>query len=409
MSRALDHWIRSYLQYTRNLEAPSAYHFWSAVATIAGALQGKTWIDMGLFKWKPNFFIIFVAPPGVVSKSTSIRVGTRLLSQVENVHFGPKSLTWQYITDALADSTQQFEDSEGNVIQTSSLHCEASELGTFLDPQNSYMIDMLVDLWDGQDVSWTRGTRGEGKVEVPNPWINFVGATTPSWIADNFPEYAIGGGFVSRTVFVYAEAKRHLVAYPKYEQEEADPELEAALIEDLQRIARLTGEFTLTDDALAWGREWYYDLWKNRPSHLNNERMAGYVARKQSHIHKLAMVLSAAQRDTQEITQADLEAANEFMGAIEQTMNKVFSQVSDNTYARYASHVLRILQRQREMTKQQLWQEVFTMMAWSDFEQAYQACLNAGYIEAIQKGNSLLLRVKKEADEGQQNAQVGDV
>lgn len=408
MSRALDHWLRSYLEYTRNLEAPSAFHFWSGVATISAALQGKCWIDMGFFKWKPNFFIIFVAPAGVVNKSTSIRVGTNLLKHVENVHFGPKSLTWQYITDALADSTQQFEDPEGNIIQTSSLHCEASELGTFLDPTNSYMIDMLVDLWDGQDVSWTRGTRGEGVTEVPNPWINFVAATTPSWIADNFPEYAIGGGFVSRTVFVYAEAKRHLVAYPKYEQEEADPELERALIEDLRRIGRMTGEFELTNEALAWGREWYYELWQNRPSHLNNERMSGYVARKQTHVHKLAMVLSAAQRDDQMITKEDLISANEFMGAIEETMGKVFSQVTDNTYARYASHVLRVLQRHQEMTKQKLWQEVFTIMAWSDFEQAYNACIQAGYIEAVQKGNDLFLRVKKEADE-QTNAQVGNL
>ncbi len=48
---------------------------------------------------------------------------------------------------------------------------------------------------------------------INNPFINFMGATTPAWITENFPEYAIGGGFTSRTIFVYAETKRKLNAY----------------------------------------------------------------------------------------------------------------------------------------------------------------------------------------------------
>lgn len=387
MARELDHWLQSYLEYTKNLEAPDAFHFWSGVSTLAAALGGKVWIDMEHFKWKPNFFIIFVAPPGTATKSTTIRVGSNLLRHVEGIHFGPKSLTWQYITDALANSQEVYEDSDGEPITTASLHCEATELGTFLDPKNSYMIDMLVDLWDGQDAAWTRGTRGEGEAVVENPWVNFIGATTPSWIADSFPEYAIGGGFVSRTVFVYAEHKRHLVAYPKYQQSPIDKELEASLIADLQRISRMTGEFTLSEEARAWGEDWYHELWRNRPSHLNNERMSGYVARKQSHIHKLAMVLSAAQRETQEIYRQDLEQANEFMRAIEKTMDQVFSQVTDNTWARYASHVVRVMRRFGKAGETELWQEVFHMMAWSDFQQAVTAAVNAGYVAKKQQGN----------------------
>lgn len=396
MARELSHWLRSYLEYTKNLEAPDAFHFWAGVATIASALQGKTWIDMGFFKWKPNFFIIFVAPPGVATKSTTIRVGTDLLTEVEGIHFGPKSLTWQYITDVLADSTEEYESPGGDRIQTSSITCVASELGTFLDPTNSYMIDMLVDLWDGADVKWTRGTRGEGTSEVPNPWINFVGATTPSWLADNFPEYSIGGGFVSRTIFVYAEHKRNLVAYPKHEQAPEDEELRRKLVSDLQQMANMTGEFELTSDALEWGKKWYRDLWENRPSHLDNERMAGYVARKQSHVHKLAMVLSASQRDDQIITQEDLEISNDFMRAIEKTMNKVFSQVTDNTYARYASHLVNVMAKQKKMTKAALWREVFHMMAWSDFDQALQSCINAGYLAQIQDGSDVKVVYRKQ-------------
>jgi len=389
--RKLDHWIRAYMRYTRHLEAPDAFHFWTAVYTLAGALQGKTWIDMGFFKWKPNFFIIFVAPPGIATKSTTIRVGTQLLSQVDNVHFGPKSITWQFIVDALYNSKELYQTQQGEDIETSSITCVATELGTFLDPKNQFLIDALVDLWDGQDEGWGRGTKGEGEKIISNPWINIVGACTPSWIAESFPEYAIGGGFVSRTVFVFAEGKRNLVPYPKYDQDTEDEGLKADLIHDLQEIARMTGEFVLTDDALEWGRKWYEELWKNRPSHLSNERMASYVARKQTHIHKLAMVISAAQRTSQSITQEDLETANELMTAIEKSMHRVFDQVTDNTYARYAQAILGTLRVSGKLSKQDLWRDLFHMMAHDDFEKALMACQQAGYVELRDNGSDLIV------------------
>lgn len=388
MARMLNDWLSSYLEYTENLEAPDAFHFWSGVATIAAALQGKTWIDMGFFKWRPNFFIIFVAKPGTATKSTTIRVGQQLLKHIDGIHFGPKSLTWQYVTDVLDDSTEVYYNHDGEIITTSSITCIATELGTFLDPKNSYLIDMLVDLWDGQDTSWTRGTRGEGTSEIPNPWINFVGACTPSWISENFPEYAIGGGFVSRTIFVYADKKRKLVPYPKHDQQASDPDLEKKLIHDLREISAMVGEFELTSEAMEWGRAWYKELWNNRPPHLDTDRMSGYVARKQTHIHKLAMILSAARRNTQTIEVDDLQHANEFMGAIEQTMTNVFSQVSDNYQAKYASQVVNIISQSGRLSKAALWREVFHLMGWNDYEQAISACLNAGYIRAVQSQNT---------------------
>ena len=92
----------------------------------------------------------------------------------------------------------------------------ASELGTFLDPRNREMIDVLVDLWDGKDGSLGRKATKTGSSEnIQNPWIHILGCTTPSWIAENFGDYFFGGGLASRSVMVYAETKRKLVAYPK--------------------------------------------------------------------------------------------------------------------------------------------------------------------------------------------------
>ena len=167
MSRQLSNWLKGYLQYTRHLEAPDSLHFWAGISTVAGALRGKVWIDMGYWKWKPNFFIIYVAKPGIVAKSTTIGVGIELLREIEGIHFGPDSATWQAMTQAFAEASEVIEMPGGKHMQMSNMTLAISELGTFLNLKNSEMIDVLVDLWDGKNVPWKRATKGEGEFSIP--------------------------------------------------------------------------------------------------------------------------------------------------------------------------------------------------------------------------------------------------
>lgn len=93
MGRHFDDWLKTYMLYTRDSESPDEFHFWTGVSTIAGALRRRVWIDMRKFLWTPNFYIILVGPPGIVTKSTTTSVGYNLLRHVEGVHFGPDSAT----------------------------------------------------------------------------------------------------------------------------------------------------------------------------------------------------------------------------------------------------------------------------------------------------------------------------
>src|SRR5688500_13513807 len=104
MARNFPHWLKAYLEYTKASEAPDAFHFWTGVSTIAGALQRKVWQDQLIFQWIPNFYIIFVAPAGTATKSTTLNFGMTLLERVPDVKFGPESGSWQGLGDALADS-----------------------------------------------------------------------------------------------------------------------------------------------------------------------------------------------------------------------------------------------------------------------------------------------------------------
>jgi hypothetical protein len=399
VSRNFDNWINGYIDYTDNLEAPLVFHLWTGIATIAGALRGKCWIDMGYFKWKPNFFVVFVAPPGIVSKSTTLNVGMGLLRQVEGVHFGPESATWQAVTDAFREAEEvvpQIAD------KMSALTIVASELGTFLDPKNREMIDILNDLWDGRSVPWQRRTKGEGTTEIQNPWLNFAGCTTPAWIQENFPQYAIGGGFTSRTVFVYGEEKRALIAYPKLEMDSLGNQYASdrlKLVNDLRKISALAGEFVLTNDAIEWGKDWYARHWKHAPQNLNLELYGGYIARKQTHIHKLAMVISAAERDDMVIHPSDLARGHELITSLEPSFARVFSALADNREVHYLAALIKLVERHRKISKVELWRQMMHIMTHDQFEGALRGALIAERVREFSNGSGHFIVAPHKSDQ----------
>lgn len=287
MHRNFPDWLDAFLEYSSYSEAPKRMRFWVGVSTLAGALRRRVWLDMAYFKWVPNFFIIMVAPPGIVSKSTTVNVGMSLLRKVPGINFGPDVCTWQSLVKALEDHKEQISLNGHDAIVTSELTIESSELGNLLNPQDREMVDLLVTLWDGRAV-FSKITKMSGSETIENPWINIIACTTPSWIAGNVPEYMIGGGFTSRCIFIYEEVKEKYVAYPGLQIPQDLGQTQQKLIQDLERISLLSGSFRLLPSAIVWGNAWYRHHYENRPVGLDDDRFGGYIARKQTHLHKLA-------------------------------------------------------------------------------------------------------------------------
>src|SRR5690242_6064987 len=91
-------------------------------------------------------------------------------------------------------------------------------------------------------------------------------------------------------------------------------EIKGKLVQDLEHIANgLVGPFVLDEAALSWGTKWYahHNTVKNET--LADERFDGYLARKRTHMHKLAMILSASRNDSRVITIEDLATAEKML------------------------------------------------------------------------------------------------
>ncbi len=393
MARIHPNFLKAYMEYTLNSEAPDTFHFWTGVSCVAGALRRRVWIDCKFWDWVPNFYIFFVAPPGIVSKSTTADIGMNLLKKVPKIKFGPSAVTWQMLVQQMAGISEAFTDNQGKFHKMSAVTVVASELGNFIKPQDTDMIDALVALWDGQRGEFTKATKTQGQDRILNAWLNIIGCTTPAWISSAFPEYMIGGGFTSRALFIYADKKRKLVAYPGREITPYDTQLAKELIADLTDISMMAGEMILTPEAYELGEEWYNEFHTNRPKHLDNEHFGGYIARKQTHVHKLAMILSASESNELYITPEHLQQAIAIVTSLEADMPRVFNKVGHGQQSRKAMQLRAVIKLHKEIKQSDLLREAQKLgITFREFEDLLKGSVAAKQITKLQKGSVMYIK-----------------
>jgi hypothetical protein len=351
---------------------------------------------MKRFNWYPSFYIILVAPPGVIAKSTSIDIAMDLLKQVPGVKFGPNAITWQALVTAFAAASESFEY-QGEWVPMSPLSLVASELGSLLNLQDKEMINLLIELWDGKR-SYEKITKMSGNDVVEAPWINLIAGTTPHWVADNMPQAMIGGGLSSRCLFVYGDTKERYVAYVDEQVSKGDEALKTMLVQDLEQIAMMTGEFRISPEAREWGKAWYKNFWETASTRMDDQMLEGYAARKQTHMHKVAMIISAARSNDLLIGVEDLQLANTMLEDLEQDMPRVFSRIGRTEDSMQAERFIDFVTRKGSVPYHDAYKMIHLYFPdFRDFEGILQGCLNSGQLRMVSTAEGIMLQATTKA------------
>jgi hypothetical protein len=280
---------------------------------------------MGTYTIYPNIYAMFVGDPGVIRKSTTIGMAEKLLLEIDEVKIASTAMSVSKLMNVLS----QTDDGSISIMP--------SELGTFMNISKDEMYDALTDLYDGK-VKYEYSTRQWGDELTENPCVSMLAATTPTWIANQMPSAAIGGGFASRTVFVFENTVRQREMYYDLDQRHFDG-LESMLRNDLMHIAdRCVGEFRHESaEVKEEMRRWYK---KTADLPIPDGRLSGYFQRKPTHVHKVAMLLSLSERDDLVITSTHFRAALALLESLEDKMSRVFSSIGKNPYASELEAVL---------------------------------------------------------------------
>ena len=374
-------WLESFLEYTSYGETPPKIMYWVGVCTIAGALRRKVWIDEDIFQWSPNFYLLIVGPPGSIKKSTSIGQGMRLLKQVPEIDFGPQIVTWQALITHIAGSKREW-NIKGVPFEASCVTIALSEFGSFFDPTNRELVDALTDMWDGKLETIVKETKTNGSDEIVNPWINIMACTTPEWIAQNFPKSLIGSGFGSRPILLYADKPLRDVAYPTRNMPICGTRRaeERALVDGLRTIADYAGEVRLTERAYKWGEAWYADYRKQQRANGRTIE-SGFWERKQTHLHKLAMVISAARGKFPTIDVEEMIEADYRIKSLEEDVSQIYGFIGQTESSKIAGDLVETLTKVGPIEKKELYRRYFfRSMGSADFDAALKSALASGLV-----------------------------
>lgn len=363
--RALDDWLSSYIEFTKNTESPLAFHIWCGLSVISSVLQRRCGMQWGHDKIFPNQYIILIGPSGQTRKGHALALARSFLDYIA-VPVAANRVTNEKLCRHIADNCSSFSGPNGEVRLQCAATIWSTELHVFLGQAN---IDLLATLTDWYDClnRWEYDTKNQGRDEMTGLCVNMLGATAPDWLTSILPQEAVGGGFTSRTIFVVEDRKGKVVVNPN--EFEINEKLRQNLCNDLEQIKLLSGDFHFSPDALEAYKRWYEAsearIAKGRFA-VPDPKFAGYCSRRATHIKKIAMVLSASRGDDLTIHLEDFNRARTLMEAAEKKMPRAFRGLGRARFSDLTDGVLTFIMGRGRCYRSELLQKFYRDVdAWT--------------------------------------------
>lgn len=334
-------WLHDYVEYTRNTEPPTVFHFFAGMVAIGGALARNVFFDMGAYQIFPNLCIVIVAPSGRCRKTSACNVAMGLLRAT-----GGHILADKVTPEALVTAFQDRSSATGVIY--------APELAVFLGRQkyNEGMVPLLTALFDCPK-EWSSATIMRGESHLRNVAISFLVCSTMDWIQGAIPRDAFGGGFMSRLLFVVQNDTPRSFPHPPPLDKGIEHKLKSRLFE----YSRIRGQFTITKDADEWYVEWY----KRKAESISAEKQfAGYVERKPDHLHRIAMILAISELPDEKhqglvITTELMKRSLNILNWLEGYLPAAFSEMSQTPIGEESIRLLKQLKNKGGVLRHSDW------------------------------------------------------
>ena len=320
--RQLNNWLKAWMEFTRDTESPDAYHFWTGATLVSSMTKRQVYVDMNFFRVYPNLYTILVGPSGA-RKSAAADLGIAIAETVGIRKFSDKITGAALIRDLSEASEKRVDEKKGEVELCSPIMIYASELGVFMGP-DAYGSGVIADLTDlyGCPNKWEKKTISRDSEMVVAPYVTMLAASTPQTLKDVIPTGAVGQGFTSRILFIWAGGRRKRVPIPNWGVEHEA--IRRNLIHDLGEIGKVRGIFKFSPQGL----NEYQRHYLNRPEpedEFEDERLRGYSSRKDIHTLKLAQILSLSDGDSLVITEREILGAIDAIHWLDTGLANVFA------------------------------------------------------------------------------------
>ena len=337
--------LDAYIEYQNNTEPGLLYKQWVGISLLAACMQRKCRLEMGTLCFYPNMYVILVGPPGRARKGTAMGPAKKHLANLQ-VTVAAEATTREALIRRINEAVNTFNDTNEighmNMQVHSSLTVFSDELTSFLGYNNKELMSNLADWFDCAD-KWVYDTKGSGTDAIDNLWLNILGATTPELMQATMPMELMGGGLSSRMLFIYASRKGKKVPLPFLTK--ADEQLRKDVEHDLESLIQMQGKFVCGEDFLEDYQNYY--LGKPEASPIKSRHLAYYWERREVHLLKLSMIMSASRSNEMIIRSCDFTKSLKWLMEAEKLMPFAFEGMGHRADAPVVALVRTVASRGR--------------------------------------------------------------
>lgn len=327
--------LQDYRIVTQNNEVPPTFHLYSGLVALASLIGPKVWLDFGLFRIRPNIYVVLTGGAGI-KKTTAMSVAKRFLRQFKSkVPLSAEAQTKEALVKSMAENVKNCVVGKGLVpdefapltkdkssfVYTPITVC-VTEFSQFVGAGSGHMIDFLTTIYD--EPIYTNSTKNKGVDSLPMPCLNLLACTVPDWIASQMRTDVITGGFARRAIFVYENERQPRIAFPSISEE---------MIQAWDRMTTYGEKVCKVSGPMQWGegaREFFQDWYENRLEYSNNPLMAGWSNSVHIQMIKIAMLISLSESCDNVMQISHMEFALDLLKLVESNIPKVFSSLGRN-------------------------------------------------------------------------------
>lgn len=375
----------AYFDYIGIAETPLTYVRWSLMASLGAYLGRSVHFPFGDFRIFPNMYVMLIGDPGA-RKSTAIKQMRKILSACDYTTFaGDKTSKEKFLLDLegeedkTANQVMEVMFGADGLQEPREVFVSADEGNEFFGAGNLEFLSLLGSLWDWDDESrpFEQRFKNSKSIKIWQPTISILAGNTHANLMECFPPQAIGQGFMSRMLFIFAEASSIKIPFPQRPPDH----LKQRMIDLMVNVRdTMSGEISMTKKA----EEMLANLYRGfKP--LEDVRFQHYSTRRFNHLIKICTVVAAA-RFSMEVDPCDVIMANSILKLAEHKMPQALGEFGKAKNSDTTNKIMALLMgSDHPVPETAIWQQVrHDLDKPDDMQRLLAGLLQADKIQYIQ-------------------------
>lgn len=316
--------FREYIQYTKESEAPIAYHFFCAIIGLAAIVNRRCSFAMGPAGFiYPPLGIILIGPSGI-KKTSAADIMVGILMDTTLVPLYSEKVTPEALIEGM---------SKGQAVGL----VYAPEMAVFLNKQtyNEGLVPLLTRLMDSPD-KWTSATISRGARTLSDVALSSLMCSTSDWFISNTPRDMFGGGFIARNLIIHQEISPRIIPIPR----ERDDIIRTRILHMMTELHSIQGRMHFNPEARILYDNFYLRNKMEQPEH---DMLEAYHQRKAAHAIRISMLLHLSTHRGIEICEDCFNRALAILEWTEKFMPSLLRQMFKTGVGEDAEKVLRVI------------------------------------------------------------------